>query len=66
MTIDQVIAAQEAAESAALNGLISFAQMKARLAELEKAKTAAMVQIIRRIAREEIERAMATNPILTT
>jgi len=51
MSIDQVIAAQEANERAAILCVISFAEFKAEEARLEKLRSAAMSAIIARIAR---------------
>lgn len=50
MTIDQVIAAQEANELAARRGLITFAEFVAAREALAKAESAAMAAINARIA----------------
>lgn len=50
LTIDQVIAAQEANEADAMNARVTIAEFKARAAELDKAHSAAMVGIMKRIA----------------
>ena len=50
MSIDQVIAAQEANEIAARRCTIPFAEFKAEEARLEKLRSAAMAAIIGRIA----------------
>ena len=53
MTIDQVIAAQEANEAAARNGRISFAEFAAVRADLEVSRSRAMSAINARIAARE-------------
>lgn len=50
MTIDQVIAAQEANEADVSNGRINFATFDARRTELERAYGIAMTAIMKRIA----------------
>ena len=50
MTIDQIIAAQDANEVAARRNEITFVQFKAEQARLEKLRTHAMAQINARIA----------------
>ena len=51
MTIDQVIAAQEANEADALNGRIDFKTFDTRRTELAREESKAMAAIAARIAR---------------